>query len=148
MAPPGARPTPAHQQTLWIHPPPSRRPSRPAIARARPPPWARAKSHGHRRRTCLLRTSVAALAVQDDPTGPQPGGDDPASASSASAARTCSPAAPRATSTRLSGVQVLLVIAGEATGPTAAALLRAATGSYREGGDRSAAMRSSAAGTS
>jgi hypothetical protein len=30
----------------------------------------------------------------------------------------------------LSGVQALLVIAGEATGPTAATVLRAATGSY------------------
>ena len=38
--------------------------------------------------------------------------------------------APRHLYARLSGVQALLVIAGEAAGPTAAAALRAATGSY------------------
>ncbi|MFI5065006.1 MAG: MFS transporter [Streptosporangiales bacterium] len=37
---------------------------------------------------------------------------------------------PRHLYARLSGVQALLVIAGEAAGPTAAAVLRAATGSY------------------
>ena len=38
--------------------------------------------------------------------------------------------APRHLYARMSGVQALLVIAGEAAGPTAAAALRAATGSY------------------
>ncbi len=38
--------------------------------------------------------------------------------------------APRHLYARLSGVQALLVIAGEAAGPTAAAVLRADTGSY------------------
>jgi cyanate permease len=38
--------------------------------------------------------------------------------------------APRHLYARLSGIQALLVIAGEAAAPTAAAVLRAATGSY------------------